>query len=113
MLETLQRYLGKEGFEVATVENPMESMATLFSMKPDLILMDVSMPGMNGDRLCQILRRSAAFKQLPIIMVSGNAGALGKAKAESSGATAYLTKPFSKQDLLTLIETHLTVGAGV
>ena len=113
MLETLQRYLGAEGFEVATVENPMESMSTLFSMKPDLILMDVSMPGLNGNRLCQILRRSAAFKQLPIIMVSGNTSALGKAKAESSGATAYLTKPFSKEALLSIIDTHLSVAATV
>ena len=111
MLETLQRYLGTEGFEVATVENPMESMSTLFSMKPDLILMDVSMPGMNGNRLCQILRRSAVFKHLPIIMVSGNTGALGKAKAASAGATAYLAKPFSKQDLLAIIDTHLTFAA--
>ncbi|MDJ0706258.1 MAG: response regulator [Leptolyngbyaceae cyanobacterium MO_188.B28] len=113
MLETLERYLGAEGFEVATVENPMESMSTLFSMKPDLILMDVSMPGLNGNRLCQILRRSAAFKQLPIIMVSGNTSALDKAKAESSGATAYLTKPFSKEALLAIIDTHLTVAATV
>ncbi len=107
MLETIEGYLGSEGFEVATVENPMESLSTMFSMKPDLILMDVSMPGINGNRLCQILKRSSVFKQVPIIMVSGNTGALDKAKAESSGATDYLTKPFSKADLLAIVETHL------
>lgn len=111
MLETLQHYLGAEGFEVSTVENPMQSLGTLCSMKPDLILMDVSMPGINGNRLCQILRRSSAFKTLPIIMVSGNSGALDKAKSEASGATDYLTKPFSKEELLARIEPYLTAAA--
>lgn len=109
MLETIQGYLGTEGFEVATVENPMESMSTLFSMKPDLILMDVSMPGINGNRLCEILRRSAVFKKVPIIMVSSNTSVLDKAKSESSGATDYLTKPFTKADLLAIVEEHLAV----
>lgn len=107
MLETIQGYLGSEGFEVATVENPMESLSTMFAMKPDLILMDVSMPGINGNRLCQILKRSSVFKEVPIIMVSGNTGALDKAKSESSGATDYLTKPFSKEALLEIVATHL------
>ena len=107
MLETIEGYLGSEGFEVATVENPMESLSTMFAMKPDLILMDVSMPGINGNRLCQILKRSSVFKEVPIIMVSGNTGALDKAKAESSGATDYLTKPFSKSDLLAIVDAHL------
>ena len=107
MLETIEGYLGSEGFDVATVENPMESLSTMFAMKPDLILMDVSMPGINGNRLCQILKRSSVFKEVPIIMVSGNTGALDKAKSESSGATDYLTKPFSKSDLLAIVDTHL------
>ena len=109
MLETIQGYLGSEGFDVATVENPMESMSTLFSMKPDLILMDVSMPGINGNRLCTILRRSSVFKKVPIIMVSSNTSILDKAKSESSGATDYLTKPFSKADLLAIIEKYLSI----
>lgn len=111
MLETIQKYLGSEGFDVAAVENPMESISTLFSMAPDLILMDVSMPGINGNRLCEILRRSSTFKTLPIIMVSGNTSMLDKVKAESSGATDYLTKPFSKVDLIAIIETHLAIVA--
>ncbi len=107
MLDTIQQYLGSEQFEITTVENPMESLSALFAMKPDLILMDVSMPGINGNRLCQILRRSSVFKDLPIIMVSGNTGVLDKAKAESSGATDYLTKPFTREGLLAIVNTHL------
>ena len=107
MLNTIRQYLGHEQFDVVTVENPMESLTALFGMKPDLILMDVSMPGINGNRLCQILRRSDVFKQLPIIMVSGNTGTLDRAKAQASGATDYLTKPFSREELLAIVQTHL------
>lgn len=113
MLDTLRKYLEADGFDVATLENPMESMSILFAMKPDMILMDVSMPGINGRRLCEILRRSSAFKDLPIIIVSSNAGVLDKVKAESSGATAYLQKPFSKMELLAIVKAHLKLVSSI
>lgn len=113
MLDTLRKYLEADGFDVATVENPMESMSTLFAMKPNMILMDISMPRINGRRLCEILRRSSAFKDLPIIMVSSNTSVLEKAKAESSGATAYLQKPFSKAELLAIVRSYLKTATAV
>jgi two-component system, chemotaxis family, response regulator PixG len=108
ILERIQSYLGTDRFEVATVENPMASMSALFDMKPDLILMDVSMPGIDGNRLCQILKRSSVFTNVPIIMVSGNTGLLDKEKAKAAGATDYLTKPFSQEELLSMVEQYLT-----
>jgi two-component system, chemotaxis family, response regulator PixG len=107
VLETMQCYLDADRFEVATVANAMASMAALFEMKPDLILMDVSMPGIDGNRLCEILRRSSIFANVPIIMVSGNTGSLDKAKAKACGATDYLTKPFTQDELLQMIEQYL------
>jgi two-component system, chemotaxis family, response regulator PixG len=108
VLDMIQRYLGTEKFEVATVENPMASLSALFDMKPDLILMDVSMPGIDGNRLCQILKRSSVFTHVPIVMVSGNTGLLDKEKAKAAGATDYLTKPFSQEELLALVNQYLT-----
>lgn len=113
MLEMLENYLGSGRFEVTTVENPMESISALFASRPDLVLMDVSMPGINGHRLCQILKRSSAFKKTPIIMVSGNTSALDKAKAISMGATDYLEKPFSKKALLNVVNTYLKAGVSL
>jgi two-component system, chemotaxis family, response regulator PixG len=107
VLDTIQRHLGSDRFEVATVENPMASLSALFDLKPDLILMDVSMPGIDGNRLCTILKRSSVFTNVPIIMVSGNTGMLDKEKAKAAGATDYLTKPFSKAELLAIVEGHL------
>ena len=111
VLDTIQRYLGTEQFSVATVEDPMVSLSALFDMKPDLILMDVSMPGIDGNRLCQILKRSSVFTHVPIIMVSGNTGILDKEKAKASGATDYLTKPFSKAELLAIVNQYLVKEA--
>lgn len=107
MLEMLEHYLEDECFDVTTVANPMQSIPALFAAHPDLVLMDVSMPGINGNRLCQILKRSSAFKTTPIIMVSGNTGVLDKTKAKAMGATDYLPKPFSKETLLDLISHYL------
>jgi two-component system, chemotaxis family, response regulator PixG len=107
VLDMIQRYLGTERFDVATVEDPMASLSALFDMKPDLILMDVSMPGIDGNRLCQILKRSSVFTHVPIIMVSGNAGLLDKEKAKAAGATDYLIKPFSQAELLAIVDQHL------
>jgi twitching motility two-component system response regulator PilG len=111
VLDTIQRYLGTEKFSVATVEDPMASLSALFDMKPDLILMDVSMPGIDGNRLCQILKRSSVFTNVPIIMVSGNTGILDKEKAKAAGATDYLTKPFSKAELLAIVNQYLVQEA--
>lgn len=111
VLDTIQRHLGSDRFEIATVENPMASLSALFDLKPDLILMDVSMPGIDGNRLCTILKRSSVFTDVPIIMVSGNTGLLDKEKAKAAGATDYLTKPFSKEELLAMVEGHLQLLA--
>ncbi|MEM9216390.1 MAG: response regulator [Cyanobacteria bacterium P01_F01_bin.150] len=109
MLEMLEEYLEHDCFEVTTVVNPMQSISALFAAHPDLVLMDVSMPGINGHRLCQILKRSSAFKTTPIIMVSGNTGVLDKTKAKAMGATDYLEKPFSQDDLLKIIGEYLQI----
>lgn len=113
MLETLKYYLDNDCFEVTTLENPMQSASTVFSSRPDLILMDVAMPGIKGDRLCKILRRSSAFKTTPIIMVTGLTKEIGKAEAIAMGANDYLAKPFSQETLLKLMDRYLNFSQPV
>lgn len=107
MLETIKDYLGSDQYEVLTVENPMQSLSYLFDSKPDLILMDLSMPGINGNRLSQILKSSSVFKKVPIIIISGNTGVLNKGKIEEIGAKDFLAKPFTKNDLLAIVNKYL------
>lgn len=109
MLEQIDSYLDSERFELKPIIDPVASVSRICAMKPDLVLMDVSMPSINGNSLCQILKRSYMFKDVPIIMISSNASPLNKATAESSGATDYLEKPFSKVQLLKVLETYLEI----
>jgi two-component system, chemotaxis family, response regulator PixG len=76
--------------------------------KPDLILLDVGMPNLDGYELCRLLRRHPTFKNLPIIMVTGHTGFLDRAKAKLVGSSGYLTKPFNQSDLLKIIFQHLS-----
>ncbi|NEQ52151.1 MAG: response regulator [Leptolyngbya sp. SIO3F4] len=109
MLEKIDSYLDPNCFELKTVIDPVASVSKICAMKPDLVLMDVSMPSINGNSLCQILKRSYMFKDVPIIMISSNASPLNKATAQSSGATDYLEKPFSKAQLMKVLETYLEI----
>jgi twitching motility two-component system response regulator PilG len=107
MLNTIKNYLGTEKYDVCIIENPMLSLGPIFDMKPDLILMDFSMPKINGNKLCRILRQSHILKETPIIMVSGNFQMIDKEQLYSSGITDYLAKPFSKEDLLKIVAKYL------
>lgn len=106
MLATIKDYLHDDKFEVLTVENPMESLSYLFESKPDLILMDLSMPRINGNRLSQILKSSSIFKNVPIVIVSGNKNMLDKEKMDTIGAKDFLAKPFSREDLLKVVNKY-------
>ena len=110
MLEKVDSYLDPEYFELKTIIDPVASVSKICAMKPDLVLMDVSMPSINGNSLCEILKRSYMFKDVPIIMISSNASPLNKATAQSSGATDYLEKPFSKAQLVNVLETYLEIS---
>jgi twitching motility two-component system response regulator PilG len=107
MLETMRDYLESDNYYVLTVDNPMKSLSSLFDSKPDLILMDLSMPGINGNRLSQILKCSPVFKNVPIIIVSGNTNVLNQEIIEEIGAKDFLAKPFVKNDLLTIVKQYL------
>ncbi|MBF2057445.1 MAG: response regulator [Cyanobacterium sp. T60_A2020_053] len=113
MLNTIKEYLASEQYEISTVPNPMQSLPTLFASKPNLILLDLSMPNINGNRLCKILRGSPTFKNVPIVIVSGNTNLLSMEKIKEFGANNYLAKPFTKEQLLEMVTQYLTVAQKV
>lgn len=108
ILREMQRFLGEEKYEITKIENPIEAASTLFRVKPDLVLMDISMPEINGYKLCGLLRNSNALSKVPIIMVTSRTGVIDKVRAKTVGATDYLTKPFTKEELLAVVEKHLS-----
>ena len=107
MLDLIRNYLGDDKYDVSTLANPMLSLGKMFDVKPDLILLDFSMPGINGNKLCRILRKSHVFTKTPIIMVSGNLNLIEEDKLQSSGITDYLAKPFTRDDLQNIVDKYL------
>jgi two-component system, chemotaxis family, response regulator PixG len=109
ILDEMERFLGNKGkYQLTKLADPIKASSIIFRLKPDLILMDITMPGINGYKLCSLFRSSAALAQTPIIMVTGNKGLVDRVRANIVGATDYLAKPFTEQDLLALVEKHLT-----
>lgn len=107
VLDEIGRCLNDGGFQLFAINDPLQALAQMLEIDPHLILLDDDMPSVNGYDLCKLLRKSASFKQTPIIMMSDNTGFVDRAKARLSGATDYLTKPFTQEDLLKLIFRHI------
>lgn len=107
ILREMKRLLGGENYEITVINNPVEAASILFRLRPNLVFMDISMPEINGYKLCSLLRNSNALFEIPIIMVTSRTGIIDKVRAKASGATDYLTKPFTKETLLELVQKHL------
>jgi two-component system, chemotaxis family, response regulator PixG len=107
VLQAIRNFLEGEDFAVAIVDNPLKALMQLMRCKPDLILLDVTMPNLDGYELCSLLRRHSSFKDTPIIMVTGNTGFIDRAKAKLVKSSDYLTKPFTKSDLLKMVRKYV------
>ncbi|WP_103667230.1 response regulator [Pseudanabaena sp. BC1403] len=107
MLSMISTYLGSEDFQVTLIQDSIKALLKITSIRPDLILLDIGMPTVDGYQLCSLIRKSSVLKDIPIVMVTGNKGLIDRARARMSGATDYLTKPFVKADLLRMIMRHL------
>ena len=105
--KTVQRNVKKileaSGFEVLGILEPAKALTQLVRHKPDLILMDINMPGVDGYELCRMLRQSKLLRSIPIVMVTGRDGMIDRLRAKVAGATDYLTKPFRPEELLVLV----------
>jgi two-component system, chemotaxis family, response regulator PixG len=108
ILQEIQRFLKGDRFQITVIDDPMQASSAIFRIEPDLILLDITMPKINGYTLCRLLRNSDACKDIPIVMVTGNTGLIDKAKAKLAGATDYLTKPFTRLGLMAIVDKYLT-----
>ena len=108
MLKAIKHFLRNQDVEVFTVTDPLKALREIIRLKPKLILLDVGMPNLDGYHLSRLIRKHSLFQQTPIVMVTGNTGILDRAKARVSGATDYLTKPFSQAELETIVKRYLS-----
>lgn len=107
VLNAIKSFLDDKTFTVIMINDPLKALMQVVRSKPDLILLDISMPNLDGYELCSLLRRHSLFKNTPIIMVTGKSGFIDRAKAKLVRASGYLTKPFTQSDLLKIVFKHL------
>ncbi|KHD06434.1 ATPase [Candidatus Thiomargarita nelsonii] len=106
-LVVLSQILKKQGYKVETASNGKQALKSVQSTLPDLILLDIQMPEMNGYEVCQKLKADDKTREIPIIFISGLNKIIDKLKAFSLGGVDYISKPFKKEDVLARVETHL------
>ena len=100
MLRLLEMTLKKGGYEVASCRDGKEALATAAAAPPQLIVLDVMMPGLDGLGALRQLKENPATKNIPVVVLSAKGHALTKVEAELAGAALFLAKPFSPNQLL-------------
>lgn len=98
--------LERQGYRVLTAPGGMEGLAKLNEAIPDLILLDINMPQMDGYQLCKLIKSNGVTKHVPVVMLSGKGGFFNKVRGRMAGATEYLTKPFEPAALLQVVDKH-------
>ncbi|MDZ8081791.1 MAG: response regulator [Nostoc sp. DcaGUA01] len=107
VLNSIKHFLDENTFSVVMINDPVKALMQILRSKPDLILLDVEMPSLDGYELCSLLRKHSAFKSIPIIMVTGRTGFIDRAKAKMVRSSGYLTKPFTQSELLKMVFKYL------
>ena len=102
--ETLLR---KAGCEVVTAIDGFEALAKITLYKPDIIFVDIMMPRLDGYQTCALIKNNQSFKATPVIMLSSKDSIFDRARGRIVGSEKYLTKPFSREDLINAITTHV------
>ncbi|MEK0180640.1 MAG: response regulator [Microcoleus anatoxicus] len=108
--KTVESILNEHGYQATGISSPLTALSLVFQLKPDLILCDIAMPELDGHEICAMLRSSSAFRQTPIVMLTGIDGFIDRVQARMAGATEYITKPFGENELLMLVEKYVGPG---
>jgi twitching motility two-component system response regulator PilG len=100
---TAETYLQREGFTVDTAEDGFLSLANIVKNAPDLIFVDIMMPRLDGYQTCALIKGHAQYRHIPVVMLSSKDGLFDKARGRIVGADHYVTKPFTRDEILVVI----------
>lgn len=106
-------FLKQGGHEVILAEDGFDALAKVNDCQPDVIFCDILMPRLDGYQACAIIKRNAKFADVPIVMLSSKDGVFDKARGRMVGAQDYLTKPFTKDQLLHAVQEFAHVVQGI
>jgi len=100
--------LAREGCEVITAENGFEALSKVTRHQPNLIFVDIMMPRLDGYQTCAIIKNNAEFRDTPVVMLTSKDGLFDMARGRVVGSDQYLTKPFTREELLGAVKKHVT-----
>jgi len=104
---TAETLLKKEGFEVIAATDGFEALSMIADHQPDLILLDIMMPRLDGYQTCALIKHHRVFRHTPVVMLSSKDGLFDRARGRVVGSDNYITKPFTRDELLSVIEQHI------
>lgn len=104
---TAETLLRREGAEVVTATDGFEALAKIADQRPQIIFVDIMMPRLDGYQTCALIKNNQTFKTVPVIMLSSKDGLFDKARGRIVGSEQYLTKPFTREELLGSIRTYV------
>lgn len=104
---TAETLLKKEGCNVVTATDGFEALAKITDHHPDIIFVDIMMPRLDGYQTCALIKNNKVFRSCPVIMLSSKDGLFDKARGRIVGSEQYLTKPFTRDELLGAIRRHV------
>jgi twitching motility two-component system response regulator PilG len=104
---TAETLLKKEGCDVITAIDGFEALSKIADNNPHIIFVDIMMPRLDGYQTCALIKHNQKFKKTPVIMLSSKDGLFDRARGRIVGSEQYLTKPFTKEELLGAIEHHV------
>ena len=109
--ETIRRsaeiFLRLSGLEVILATDGFDALSKISDFNPELILVDIMMPKLDGYQMCQIVKQNPAYAKTPVIMLSSKDGVFDRARGRIAGSDQYLTKPFTRDGLLNAVNAHL------
>ncbi|GGX45877.1 response regulator [Undibacterium squillarum] len=103
-------FLGQAGYQIVLAEDGFDALAKINDSHPDLIFCDILMPRLDGYQTCALIKKSARFRETPVIMLSSKDGLFDRARGAMVGSDEYLTKPFTKDSLLKTVRHYTTAG---
>jgi twitching motility two-component system response regulator PilG len=104
---TAETLLKREGADVVTATDGFEALAKIADHKPQIIFVDIMMPRLDGYQTCALIKNNQVFKSVPVIMLSSKDGLFDKARGRIVGSEQYVTKPFTREELLDAIRKHV------
>lgn len=99
-------FLNDTGCKVILAADGFDAMAKIVDNHPDIIFIDVVMPRLDGYQACQLIKKNSCFQSTPVIMLSSKNGVFDKARGHMAGSNEYLTKPFTREKLIEVIQRY-------